>query len=317
MKSMAPLIVILGPTAVGKTEISIGVAEKLNGEIISADSRLFYRGMDVGTAKPSREQLSRVPHHLVDVANPDEEWSLVRFSSAVEQILNDIQNRGKIPFLVGGTGQYVMAIVEGWIPPPRIDDESFREDLEKFALERGADALHQRLASVDSESAERIHPSNLRRVIRALEIFEATGIPASQQRVKSPPPYQVLEIGLHLPREELYQRIDDRIDNMIENGLVEEVQDLLRLGYASELPSMSAIGYKQIAGVLRKETSIQEAVGEMRRLTRQYVRRQANWFKQEDPNIYWFLADESAVDRIIQLVSSFIVDDNGEGSPDP
>ena len=316
MKLMAPLIVILGPTAVGKTEISIGVAEKLNGEIISADSRLFYRGMDVGTAKPSREQLSRVPHHLVDVANPDEEWSLVRFSSAVEQILNDIQNRGKIPFLVGGTGQYVMAIVEGWIPPPRIDDESFREDLEKFAQERGTDALHQRLASVDSESAERIHPSNLRRVIRALEIFEATCIPASQQRVKSPPPYQVLEIGLHLPREELYQRIDDRIDNMIENGLVEEVQDLLRLGYASELPSMSASGYKQIAGVLRKETSIQEAVGEMRRLTRQYVRRQANWFKQEDPNIYWFLADESAVDRIIQVVKSFTAGNNGEESPD-
>jgi len=317
MKTMAPLIVILGPTAVGKTEISISVAEKIGGEIISADSRLFYRGMDIGTAKPSREQLSSVPHHLVDVANPDEEWSLVRFSSAVELILKDIQNRGKIPFLVGGTGQYIMAIVEGWIPPPRIDDESFREDLERFAQERGADALHQRLASVDSESAERIHPSNLRRVIRALEIFEATGVRASQQRVKSPPAYQVLEIGLHLPREVLYQRIDDRIDNMIENGLVEEVQELLRLGYSSELPSMSAIGYKQIAGVLRNKASIQEAVSEMRRLTRQYVRRQANWFKQEDPNIYWFLADESAVDRIIQLVSSFIADDNGEGSPDP
>jgi len=316
MKTMAPLIVILGPTAVGKTEISISVAEKIGGEIISADSRLFYRGMDIGTAKPSREQLSSVPHHLVDVANPDEEWSLVRFSSAVELILKDIQNRGKIPFLVGGTGQYIMAIVEGWIPPPRIDDESFREDLERFAQERGADALHQRLASVDSESAERIHPSNLRRVIRALEIFEATGVRASQQRVKSPPAYQVLEIGLHLPREVLYQRIDDRIDNMIENGLVEEVQELLRLGYSSELPSMSAIGYKQIAGVLRNKASIQEAVSEMRRLTRQYVRRQANWFKQDDPNIYWFLADESAVDSIIQLVSSFIVDDNGEESPD-
>lgn len=317
MNIVCPLIVILGPTAVGKTEIAITVAEELNGEIVSADSRLFYRGMDIGTAKPSREQLSRVAHHLVDVANPDEQWSLVRFSSAVEQILRDIHNRGKIPFLVGGTGQYIRAIVEGWIPPPRIDDEPFREDLEKFAQERGVDALHQRLASVDSESAERIHPSNLRRVIRALEIFEATGIRASQQRIKLPPAYQVLQIGLHLPREILYQRIDERIDNMLENGLVEEVQDLLRLGYSSELPSMSAIGYKQIAGALRKKTSIQEAVSEMRRLTRQYVRRQANWFKEDDPNIHWFLADESAVDQIIQEVSSFIVGNNGEESPDP
>jgi tRNA dimethylallyltransferase len=306
MSHNAPLIVILGPTAVGKTEIAISVAEEVNGEIISADSRTFYRGMDIGTAKPTPEQRRRVPHHLIDVADPDEDWSLVRFSTTATDIINDIHNRNKIPFLVGGTGQYIKAIVEGWDPPPREEDNTFREEMEKFVDEEGRDSLHRRLAMVDPLSAERIHSTNVRRVIRALEIYQSTGVPASQQRMKSSPPYEVLQIGLHMPREQLYQRVDERIDLMIANGIVEEVKGLLDKGYTIEIPSMSAIGYRQIGRALLENSSIDDAVQEMRKLTRQFVRRQANWFKVDDPDITWFKFDEEATRAIIRKVQSFL-----------
>lgn len=306
MNIVKPLIVILGPTAVGKTEIAIKVAEELNGEIVSADSRTFYQGMDIGTAKPTPEQRMRVPHHLIDVAEPDEDWSLVQFSSTATEIINDVHQRERIPFLVGGTGQYIRAIVEGWVPPPRGEDNTFREELEKYVEEEGIEVLHQRLASVDPESAARIHSTNVRRVIRALEIFQTTGVPASKQRIKSTPPYQVLQIGLSMSRERLYQRIDERIDMMLANGLVDEVRDLLDKGYSLDTPSMSAIGYKQIGGALLENVSIDDAVKEMRKLTRQFVRRQANWFKVDDTNIYWFDVDDGVAKAVIQKVRNFL-----------
>jgi tRNA dimethylallyltransferase len=306
MNYVNPLIVILGPTAVGKTEIAITVAEELNGEIVSADSRLFYRGMDIGTAKPTREQRKRIPHHLIDVVEPDEEWSVAQFSSRATKRINDIHQRGKIPFLVGGSGQYIRAIVEGWVPPPRGKDNTFREELEKYVEGEGKDALHQRLASIDPESAARIQSSNVRRVIRALEIYQTTGVPASQQRVKTPPPYQILQIGLSMPRELLYQRIDERIDMMLANGLVEEVGELLAKGYSLDTPSMSAIGYIQIGKALLEKTSMDDAVQEMRKFTRQFVRRQANWFKEDDPNINWFVVNGSVASAVIQKVRNFL-----------
>lgn len=306
MDFVNPLIVILGPTAVGKTEIAITVAEELNGEIISADSRTFYRGMDIGTAKPTPEQQSRVPHHLIDIAEPDEEWSLVRFSSVATEIIDAIHHRGRIPFLVGGTGQYIRATVEGWDPPPRAEDNTFREEMEKFVEEEGKDVLHQRLASIDPESAARIQSTNVRRVIRALEIYQITGVPASQQRIKSAPPYQVLQIGLRLSREVLYQRIDERIEIMLANGFVEEVRDLLNKGHSLDTPSMSAIGYKQIGRALLERTSMDDAIQEMRKLTRQFVRRQENWFKAEDPNINWFDVDDGVAKAVIQKVKKFL-----------
>lgn len=306
MNNVCPLIVIVGPTAVGKTEIAITAAEDLNGEIVSADSRTFYRGMDIGTAKPTAEQQSRVPHHLIDVADPDEQWSLVRFSTTATEIIKDIHHRGRIPFLVGGTGQYIRAIVEGWAPPPRAEDNTLRQDLEKFVEEKGGVALHQRLASIDPESAERIQATNVRRVIRAIEIYETTGLPASQQRMKSTPSYQVLQIGLSMPRELLYQRIDERIDLMLANELVEEVRELLGKGHSLDTPSMSAIGYKQIGRALLKITSMDDAVQEMRKLTRQFVRRQANWFKADDPNINWFDVDDGVAKSVIKKVKKFL-----------
>ena len=306
MNNVCPLIVIVGPTAVGKTEIAITAAEDLNGEILSADSRTFYRGMDIGTAKPTAEQQSRVPHHLIDVADPDEQWSLVRFSTTATEIIKDIHHRGRIPFLVGGTGQYIRAIVEGWAPPPRAEDNTLRQDLEKFVEEKGGDALHRRLASIDPESAERIQATNVRRVIRAIEIYEITGLPASQQRMKLTPSYQVLQIGLSMPRELLYQRIDERIDLMLANELVEEVRELLDKGHSLDTPSMSAIGYKQIGRALLKRTSMDDAVQEMRKLTRQFVRRQANWFKADDPNINWFDVDDGVAKSVIKKVKKFL-----------
>jgi tRNA dimethylallyltransferase len=307
MSLKAPLIVILGPTAVGKTGIAIQVAENFNGEIVSADSRLLYRGMDIGTAKPTEMDRRKVPHHLIDVAAPDEEWSLAKFASSAKEIIHEIHQRGNIPFLVGGTGQYIRAIVEGWLPPPRAKDNSFREEMQKLAEKKGEEALHQELARIDPDSANKIHPANLRRIIRTLEIHHITGVPASQQRKKEPPHYEVLQVGLSLPRAILYKRIDKRIDAMMAEGFVEEVERLLSDGCSLASPAMSAIGYKQIGLALTGENSIEDAIQEMRKLTRQFVRRQANWFKVDDPSIIWITVDDRVVAAVSQKVRSFLV----------
>jgi tRNA dimethylallyltransferase len=204
------VVAILGPTAVGKTDLSLRLAKRFNGEIVSMDSRLLYRGMDIGTDKPSLEQRKQVAHHLIDVASPDETWSLAKFRTAALRAMREIHERERLPFLVGGTGQYITAILEGWIPPKETSDSDYREELAKFAKEQGKDALHVKLQEVDPESAVRIHPSNLRRVIRALEIYHTTGEPPSKIRRKEPPPFRSLRIGLQLPRELLYARIDAR-----------------------------------------------------------------------------------------------------------
>lgn len=280
----------------------------MDGEIISMDSRLLYRGMNIGTDKPSLEQQREVPHHLIDVANPDENWSLAKFRTAALQTIMEIHKRDVLPFLVGGTGQYMTAILEGWIPPPKPADPAFREELEKFAASHGKEALHRKLMDVDPVSAERIHASNLRRVIRALEIFHHTGEPPSKIRRKEPPTFRSLRIGLHLPRKELYDRIDARIDEMIQAGLLSEVQILLDAGYDPNLPSMSAIGYKQMAEVISGKAALDEAIKEMRRLTRQFVRRQANWFKPSDPEIHWFDVRNDIEEDIVLLIQSWLAE---------
>jgi tRNA dimethylallyltransferase len=300
------VVVILGPTAVGKTDLSIRLASRLKGEIVSMDSRLIYRGMNIGTAKPTIEERQQVPHHMIDIADPDEAWSLAKFCQTALHVIEEIHHRDRLPLLVGGTGQYVTAMLEGWMPPPKPPDTSLRTELALFAESEGNEALHQRLAEVDPEAAERIHKNNLRRIIRALEIYHTTGSPASNLRKKSPPPFQSLRIGLRLPRELLYARIDTRIDEMIEAGLYEEVQKLLNEGYSPDLPSMSAIGYKQIAMAIRQAITLDEAVTEMRRLTRQFVRRQANWFKPQDPAINWFDLREEVEDPIVNYITDWL-----------
>ena len=303
MRIKPPLILLIGPTAVGKTELSLGLAERLDGEIVSADSRLFYRGMDIGTAKPTSEERARVPHHLIDVADPDEVWSLAIFQQKATEIIADIHARGKLPFLVGGTGQYVRAVTQGWTPPEVKPDERLRGELEKLKEEQGADWLHAKLATLDTEAAEKIDPRNVRRIIRALEVILTTGKPFSKQRGQSDSQYKLLTIGLNRPREELYQRVDERIEAMFEAGLLDEVRGLLEKGYSPELPPMSAIGYRECVRVVQGELTAEQAKVEMRRATRVFVRRQANWFKEDDPDIHWFYAGAS---DLADLVEDFI-----------
>lgn len=282
-----PLIAILGPTAVGKTETAIAIAERWHGEIVSADSRLLYRGMDIGTAKPSAAELARVPHHLIDIANPGETLSLAVFQQRAAAAIASIHARGALPLLVGGTGQYIQAILDGWVPPALPPQPALRAALEGWAEQIGGDGLHARLAVLDPTAAANIDPRNVRRTLRALEVILATGRRFSAQRGQTPSPYRVLRLGLTRPRPELYARIDARIDAMLAAGWLDEVRSLLAAGYSPSLPSLSAIGYAQLAAHLRGELTLDEAVAEIKRLTRSFVRRQYAWFKPADPAIHW------------------------------
>lgn len=304
----AALAAIVGPTAVGKSEIAIRLAGGIPAEIVSADSRLLYRGMDIGTAKPSREQLREIPHHMIDVADPHESWSVAKYKQHADQAIEQIQARARLPLLVGGTGQYVTAVLEGWTPPPKGESAALRLELEAFAASNGAEALHARLAQIDPERAAQLNPSNVRRVVRALEIYQITGQPPSALSGSSPPEYPILRLGLSLAREVLYQRIDRRIDTMLAAGFVDEVQQLLDLGIRLEHPAMSAIGYRQIAEHLLGMKSLEDSVRQVRRLSRQLVRRQANWFKPDDPRIEWFPADEQASERMLARIAAWLRD---------
>ncbi len=304
-----PLIVILGPTAVGKTEVALQLAERLHGEIVSADSRLLYRGMDIGTAKPTLTEQARVPHHLVDVTDPDEAWSLAVFQRAAYQAIGGIQARGRLPFLVGGTGQYIRAVIEGWEIPEVEPDPRLRVALEKWAGEIGAEGLHARLSALDPAAAARIDPPNLRRTVRALEVILHTGRRFSAQKGRRGSPYRTLILGLNRPRPELYERIDARIQAMLDAGLIEEVGGLLKQGYSPDLPPLSAIGYRQIIAYLQNEITLDEVLVQMKRITRQFVRRQANWFKADDPNILWFRAGPGIAAEMEQAIHQFIKTD--------
>lgn len=301
-----PLVVIVGPTASGKTAVSIDLAKRLNGEIVSADSRLLYRGMDIGTAKPTDAEQENVPHHLIDVADPDETWSLALYQRTAYQVIDSIMERSKLPILVGGTGQYVRAIIEGWRIPPQAPDESLRESLSRWAEMIGPEGLHQRLATLDPQAAEMIDYRNMRRTIRALEVILNTGERFSDLRKKQQCRYTPFIFGISCPREVLYQRIDQRIDQMIADGLVEEVQTLLQSGYQADLPTLSAIGYGEIIQYLNNQVSLEEAVTLIRRNTRIFVRRQANWFKPDDPRIHWVEAAEGMVDNMEDMIRRWL-----------
>jgi len=308
MMTKPPLILIVGPTAVGKTEIAIQLAERLNGEIVSADSRLFYRGMDIGTAKPSRKEQARVPHHLIDIANPDEILSLAVFQQKAHEIIADIHIRKKLPLLVGGTGQYVRAVTEGWTPPEVIPNERLRDELGKIALreERGVYWLHEKLRELDPVAAEKIDARNFRRTIRALEVIMTTGKKFSEQRGQIDSPYHLVTIGLIRPRAEMYARVDARIAAMFANGFLDEVKSLLASGYSPTLPTMSAIGYRECIEVLEGRLKVEEAQQAIRRMTRIFVRRQANWFKESDQNINWIQVKDGIVDEIEKNIRQLI-----------
>ena len=292
------LVLIVGPTAVGKTEVAIQLAERLNSEIVSADSRLFYRGMDIGTAKPSREEQARARHHLIDIANPDETLSLAIFQQKAREAIADIHTRNKLPFLVGGTGQYVRAVTQGWTPPEVKPDESLRDELTREKEEYGINWLHEKLKTLDPVAAEKIDPRNFRRTIRALEVILTTGKKFSEQRGQHESPFHMITIGLTRPRAELYERVDQRIEAMFANGFLDEVKGLLANGYSPALPTMSAIGYRECVQALEGRITLEEAKQLIGRATRVFVRRQANWFKETDPNISWFRVEDGVVDEI-------------------
>lgn len=295
----SPLVLIVGPTAVGKTDLAIQLALRLNGEVVSVDSRLFYRGMDIGTAKPTKSEISRVPHHLIDIVEPDQTLSLAVFQSMAQNAIAEIHARQKLPLLVGGTGQYVRAVTHGWTPPEVKPDEKLRAVLENLKEDKGKEWLYEKLKILDPEAAANIDLRNVRRTIRALEVIFSTGRRFSEQRASSGTSYPLITIGLIRPREELYRRVDERIEKMFANGLLEEVKSLLDKGYSSDLPSMSAIGYRECVSVIKGQMDIDQAKVEMKRLTRIFVRRQANWFKESDPQIHWFNpAGENILDEV-------------------
>ena len=309
-----PLVVIVGPTAVGKTALSLHLAGALEGEIVSADSRQVYRGMDIGTAKASPEEQALVPHHLLDVVDPDQVLSLAQYQAMAYAAVDATLARGHVPFLVGGTGQYVMAVTEGWQVPQVPPDKALRRELYRKAEEQGPGALHAQLHGLDPVAAGRIDARNVRRVVRALEVCLLTGRPISEQQGKTPPPYRCLLVGLNLPRADLYQRIDARVDRMVSSGLEAEVRGLVALGYGFDLPAMSGVGYGQFAPYMDGEATLGEAVDQIKRATRRFVRQQGNWFRQGDSRIHWFEACPDPSSAVLDLVSRFVASSALSGS---
>ncbi len=296
---MKPLVAIVGPTATGKTELSIRLAQEIGGEIVNADSRQVYRYMDIGTAKPTAEDRSKIPHHLLDVVDPDEDFSLAIYQDMAGRAIEDIHRRGRIPVLVGGSGQYVWAILEGWSAPEVPPDPAFREELELKSITEGGDILYRQLQEVDPESAGKIDPRNIRRVIRALEVFRITGKRFSELRTKTPPDFNVRIVGITVERDELYRRIDARVDAMVKHGFIDEVRSLLDRGYSPDLPAMSSLGYREIGGYLKGELSLPEACEQIKFTTHRFARNQYAWFRANDERIRWFDIDRTSVERII------------------
>jgi tRNA dimethylallyltransferase len=303
---MTSLIAIVGPTAVGKSNLAIKLAHKFRGEIINADSRQIYKQMDIGTAKPTPSELSAIRHHLIDLINPDDQFSLSIYQKLVSQTIMDVKSRHKTPFLVGGTGQYVWAVIEGWQIPGILPDLEFRRSMETRAEQEGPMPLYEELKLQDGDAAKRITPANVRRVIRALEIAKSREKTSSTILNKKNPQFNVLTIGLNLDRQALYKKIDNRVDEMIKKGLIDEVKALLNKGYGLDLPSMSGIGYKQIGLYLTNQISLEDAVQKIKYATHSFARRQYNWFRLTDKRIKWFDVASEIEDNISELVSDFL-----------
>ncbi len=302
------LVAIVGSTATGKSALGVRMALDIGGEIVSADSRQVYRYMDIGTGKPSAGQLSAVQHHLIDVVDPDQDYSLALFLRQARRLIDDILGRSKVPLLVGGTGQWVRALLEGWQAPEAPPTLELRRELEARAKAGGAEALHAELGAMDPAAARRIDPRNVRRVVRALEVHRQSrdGSPPGPERIT--PPFEQVVVGLHLSRERLYQRIDERVDAMLSAGWLDEVRGLLDRGYGLDLPSMSSLGYRELGLSLEGGMSLEEAVETTKRKTRRFSRQQRAWFRATDERVRWFEGAgeglDSAVDHVKKTVSA-------------
>ena len=286
------LLMVVGPTASGKSGLAIQIAEAMDGEIISADSRSFYKELNIGVAKPNRAECEKVPHHLVDVTTIDEPWSLGKFQKASLDTIRLIHSKGKLPILVGGTGQYLRSITQGWQVPEQVGNEKLRIAIDKWGDLIGFEVLHAKLQLLDAKAAKSIDYRNHRRVIRAFEVLFLSGRRFSEMKLSGESPYDSLIIGLEWPREELYTRVDERIQGMFEAGLVGEVHDLVAAGKESQLRRIGVIGYSEVLDYLAGEISLDECIQLIRRNTRKFIRHQANWFKPDDPAIHWFKSND-------------------------
>lgn len=298
-----PLIVIAGPTAVGKTNLSVKLAKNINGEIISADSMQVYKHMDIGTAKVTQEETSGIKHHLIDILEPDEEFNINIFQNRAKESINNILDVNRIPIMVGGTGFYIQSILYDIDFQDTCKDDSYRSQLQEKAISLGNEYVHNMLKEVDPVSYDKIHPNNLKRVIRALEYYRETGNPISvhnEIESQKESQYNLAFYVLNMNRESLYERIDKRVDIMIEQGLVEEVKELKDMGYSRDLVSMKGLGYKEIYGFLEGEYDLDRAIYILKRDTRHFAKRQITWFKREK-NVKWINVDEYNFDQELIL----------------
>ena len=292
------MLAVVGPTAVGKSALALRLAPLVNGEVVNADSRQVYRYMDIGTAKPSVEERARVVHHMLDVVDPDEEFSLALYLRQARAVIGEIEAAGRVPIVVGGTGQYVRALLEGWSVPEVPPDAALREELEARVEREGAEMLHRELSALDPEAAARLDPRNPRRVIRRLEVLRSLSAGDASDR-GSQEPMDAVVVGLTLERPDLYRRVDSRVDDMMRAGWVGEVEGLIARGYGADLPSMSSIGYREIAAHLSGCTPLDETTLEIKRRTRRLARHQYAWFRLDDERIRWSQADPDGIDAAV------------------
>ena len=290
-----PLVVIFGPTASGKSDLAVKVCREIGGEVVTADSMQVYKGMDIGTAKPDLDEMQGIPHHMIDVAEPTEDYSLARYVEEAGAVIEKVWQRGKIPVLAGGTGLYIDTLINGTVLSETDKDEEYRQSLYEMAEKKGNEYVHNLLKEVDLKSAENIHPNNLKRVIRALEFYKTSGIPQSehiQKAEKAETPYNTFKFGISVDRDVLYDKINRRVDIMFEKGLVEEVEALKNRGIDERYTSMQAIGYKEVLLYLKGELAFDEMSELLKKVTRNYAKRQNTWFKREQ-NTTWIAPNDA------------------------
>lgn len=300
-----PLIVLLGPTAVGKTALSAALCNRYGGHVVNADSRQIYRQMDIGTAKPTPDEITHAPHHLIDIRNPDESLSLSEYQTLAYQTINDLHAKQIQPLLIGGSALYIRSVVEGLRIPEVPPNPELRAELEALGANGGWQALFAKLEDLDPATAQQIDRRNMRRVIRALEIVMMTGQSKVELEGKEQPPYRILQIGLDRPRENLYQRIDQRVDLMIERGLIDETKALLATGYDIRLPAMTSLGYREIIAYINGTLTLDDAIAQIKTETHRFVRHQYTWFRRM-ANIDWFDMTTNPTEGILTHIEEFL-----------
>ncbi len=313
MKQRIPVVVVAGPTASGKTAMAIHLAKSFDGEIINADSMQVYKELNIGAAKPTKEEQQGIPHHMMSIVPVSTEYTVSQYAQQATKAIEEIYNRGKLPIICGGTGLYIRAILYHMSFSNAVSDRNIRQELLEYVNKNGKYALHQMLHSIDEKTAARLHPNDVKRVIRALEVFQITGKPFSQQGNNKMPQkkdiYHTLLLGLQWPREKLMERIKKRIDIMVDEGLIDEAKYIYNLNLSTSLPSMQGLGYKQLFAYFDGSCSLEEALEQIFIQTRQFAKRQMTWFRHQEPEICWIKADEpEAISTAEALVAEFIFD---------